>query len=116
MNYVCKVLTPDFKKLVDLFIEERTEQVIGIAKEFKKIDLMSGLLAIWNRPSDLSTETILIYESLGLYPAQFTEVTLKSAETGYQNKARVIWNDEVQKIDEIDEIISYKMENDVNDN
>jgi hypothetical protein len=48
------------------------------------------------------------YTEKGVYPPKFTEQTVAAQERGLQNRARIIWEGQLQKIDEIDEIFSYK--------
>lgn len=125
MTYIVKVLTPEFKAKLDQYLLEHATAKVekdGNYNPDRKDWLISWEVlqmretfnSIWNRPEDfLDIEGIQeYYESVGLWTPEYTEMELKSAEVGWQSRARVEWNGEIKKIDEIDEIFSYRAKKD----
>lgn len=118
MKYSVKVFTPEFKAKVDIYIAEQVKRKLeekGVPKDratllesFEALEQRAYLENAWNKKCDEYPEIYKYYKSIGLLEPEFITMELDSAEHGYQSRPRVIWNGTVQKIDEIDEIFSYK--------
>ena len=119
MTYICKVLTKDFKSKVDKFLDEEVKDKLDIDDKissdrypylasFERIRQRDYLNSLWNNQYKDLPEVLVYYESVGLITPEFEEIELEPAEVGYQSRSRVLWNNEIQKIDDIDEIFSYK--------
>lgn len=121
--YICKVLTADFKTKLDKAVEEevmrkisekdRASDRINFLKEFESIRVRDNFNYMWNNQEHLIKEVPKVkeyYESVGLWTPEYTELLLNSEEKGYQSQPRVMWNGEIKKINEIDEIISYRIQ------
>lgn len=118
--YICKIFTPEFKAkleqqiLGDIEEKQKTEGKVnanGISLEsFQAIRIRMNYNFMWNNPKAFkdSPEVEEYYRSVGLWEPECTEIQLEAAESGFQSRPRVMWNGEVTKIDEIDEIFSYR--------
>jgi hypothetical protein len=108
MHYQIKILTPEFAAIVDKYIHEVTQHLSGFAKSMEMGAVRDCLYQYWNNPDSCSDLVKQYYTEKGVYPPKFTEQTVAAQERGLQNRARIIWEGQLQKIDEIDEIFSYK--------
>lgn len=119
--YLCKVFTPEFKVKFDAQVEQEViakltkkgdinHERASFLKEFERLRVKDSFYFMWNKPEELNKypEIEEYYKSIGLWTPEYTEIQLESAEKGLQSRARVMWNGEIKKIDEIDEIFSYK--------
>lgn len=103
MKYQCKVLTPKFKKIVDNFLEEYLKEYTKIEKIFKKIDTISFLNKLWKGEYPQYKE-----DFPEVYTPEYTTEIFERVDGGYQSQPRILWKGEITKIDDIDEIISFK--------
>lgn len=119
MYYLVKVFTPEFKVKVDNFIAKKLEGLEGFDKTWKEMNERGYLNTYWNGrmklvgeskhfKNDEEFQAALLEEYGDIAVPQFDEIHVPKAEVGLQSRARIMWNGEIQKIDEIDEIFSYK--------
>jgi hypothetical protein len=120
MDYIVKVLTSEFKAKVDVIVEAELDKHIedndidpsriSFIRSFKKGEKMSFLYLMWNGQVDFTQYPILktYYNELGILEPEYTEITLKAQQQGYQSRPRVEWNGEIKKIDDIDDIFSFE--------
>lgn len=116
--YSIKVLTPEFKAKVDEFINKEVLEITATKKlapertsffkSFQSLIQRGYLNTLWNNGYKDYPEVLEYYQAEGMMTPEYTEQILEPAEKGFQSRARVLWNGEIQKIDDIDEIISYK--------
>ncbi len=121
MKYLCKQFTPDFferlEKQIEIEVNERAkEREIpadrnSFYKSFERHRVRDFFNSLYTKPIQFSKypEVVDIYRQMNLYPAEFIEITLESKECGFQSMPRVEWNGEIKKIDEVNEIFSYKI-------
>lgn len=120
MNYICKIFTPEFKAKVEKVIDEAVKARLqknqtpddrkSFIAEFERLEIRSNLSHMWNNPEDMEKYPQIkeYYTELGIWTPEYTEITLKAQEQGLQSRPRVEWNGEIQKIDDIDDIFSFK--------
>lgn len=121
MKYICKVFKPEFKSLFDATVEQEVKQALekrgkanheraSFLGEFEALRIRDSFYLMWNKPELFADypQVEEYYRSIGLWIPEFDIIELEAAEQGLQSRARVMWNNEVRKIDEIDEIFSYK--------
>lgn len=136
--YICKILTPEFKikfdaeikREVALIIEKKitegklVEGKTSWAEKWNELTCKDSYYSMWNNQEaesyHIEYTTITengkkeiwtvksLYEDLGLWTPEFTEAEFEAQETGLQSQPRILWNNEILKIDEIEEIISFK--------
>jgi len=104
-----KILTPEFIENVNKCLDDATSDYEGIEKEIEIMEWKSFLNLLWN--GSLNREdgsSIVSYlESFNILVPQFIVQEFQNEARGYQSKPRILWNGEIQKIDDIDEIYSY---------
>jgi hypothetical protein len=118
MPYHVKILTPSFKKKVDELVTIEIEASLKrkhvpldrktFAAEFEQIMVWDSFYEMWNHPEVFPAKVTEYYKEMGVLTPEFSEMVLDEAEQGLQSKPRVIWNGHPQKIDDIQEIFSYK--------
>lgn len=109
MSYICTVITPEFKKRLDEFVEKKCEGTEGFRKSSKRFDVLQMTYELWNNTAAQNlypnfTKSLI---EANLFVPEYTVQIFEPAERGYQSRPRILWNGEVMKLDEIDEIISY---------
>lgn len=93
--------------------------------EIEKIRIQDSFYFMWNNSESLSYHkqhdvknsdgTISkfsvadYYKELGLWKPETTEQIFNVETIGLQSKIRIMWNNEITKLDDINEIISYKL-------
>lgn len=107
MKYKCKILTSEFKQRVDEFINKMYPGNTYFS-ELERIRTRDTLNAIWNKKLDATTEFKELLTKYQILTPQYTESVFNGVEEGYQSRARIEWEGRVRKIDQIDEIYSYK--------
>lgn len=120
--YICKVFTPEFKAKIDNYINESINNwLVSEGKDieeerksysaiFRRLELRDSITFLLNNSECRTTighDSKAYYESVGIWEPEYTTIELEAQERGYQSQPRVLWNGEIKKIDEIDEIFSF---------
>ena len=107
MQYQIKVLTDETLAKLNKFLDEVTHDEIGLRKEFSMLQWRGYVTSFWNKPEGRDSMLELLTD-LDLVTPQFTTQVVPKAEEGYQSMPRIMWNGKVEKIDDVDQIYSYK--------
>lgn len=110
MNYKCRVLTPKFREILERALNELTSEKDEFLKDIAKQGWMITFRDIWGGGSTEGMRLALEDRYPGITTPEYTEVSYKQAENSIQTRARIYYNGEVRKIDEIPEIIAYELE------
>ncbi len=104
-KYRVKIFTSDFKVILKKYIEEETKEDIGFLKTLKILDINNDLRLVWNYPNASHSSRIVYFKgNRDLKKPKVFETLLDEMEEG-----KVLWNNEIMKISEIDDIYSYKL-------
>lgn len=114
MIYTCKILNDDFLLKVNEYITKQIEnhyaEYTSIQQTMIKLEYRELLNNIWNKKIH-SVEVDRILQEEGILVPQYKEVDIPKADKGYQTQPRIEWKGEIRKIDDIDEIFSFKVLN-----
>ncbi len=118
--YKCKILTPDFFKRVNDYIEkislEQAEKDILLTVPNRDLRLKlcvkinahrnwSSFCFIWNRQFDAADEPL--FKEFEFFDPEYTEEIFHKKQEGFQSQPRIEWNGKIEKIDDIHEIFHF---------
>lgn len=115
MKYQVTILQKEEVENLENFLKEVTANCkSSIDKNFMKMEWRDVLIRYWNR--DRGSENTILHDQIESvlkehYPSLVEPKVLtrifNAKESGFQTKARILWKDKIQKIDNIKEIISF---------
>lgn len=110
MKYKCTIYSNNFfekcKSIVDKWVNDKEiPKDKSYLEEFERLEAWSNLRAI-QRSAD--TEIRDYAFSIGVLPMQTEILILPAQERGYQSQPRVMWEDKIEKIEDIDQILKYE--------
>lgn len=109
MIYICKVYTSEFFDRLIQEVNNSTKGYKGAERSFRKLELIEYLQHIHNnQESESSLKAKKFLDELNLFTPEFTIKEFKSEEKGYQSQPRIMFKDKVTKIEDIDQIFSFK--------
>lgn len=120
MNYLIKVITPEFKELVEKWIDNKTLGLVGNKKQSERLKLKTNLQLYWNGSMNLSIPTTHYKTNTEFQAAlkgyfgevavpEFVELCVEDKRTGLDARVRIMWNGEVIRVSEIADVFSYRI-------
>jgi|SRR5687767_8984087 len=119
-HYLCKVFTKEFREALDIEISKEMDTMMNqaeIPEEHRHLhtnllykQIMRNFRNMWTEPAHYEMkfpDTVNYYKSVGLWTPEFDLLHLQAMETEFQKQARVQWNGEILRIDDVEEIYSY---------
>lgn len=108
MKYECKIYTSESFEARQKFINEQLKEKTGYRYTFERLELELYLNRLIRRVAKNEPLEEWEQEIPELVKRPTFEVRIfEKKEAGYQSQPRILWNDEILKIDEIDEIFSF---------
>ena len=103
MYYICKVLTPAFMIAVESFLDNVSKDTTNREKWKYTLNV------IWNTKKDTEATALLRAQlpEILRYPVYASKVFM-ALELGFQRQPRIMWNKDIRKIEDIDEVFSYR--------
>lgn len=101
---VAQVMTPSFEVAVNDYLAQFYDAENPLKSSFEQSMVRDALTNVWKDNSDSFAK----YVPENLLQPETTEIVLDDVTEGFQHYARVIWNGKIEKVDEIDSIVSYK--------
>ena len=101
-------MTDEFIERLELHIKTEFGSDPSFKRSFDIFDYRVFLIAVWKKDWKTNNEVENLLKSLNLFEPEFTEIEFSSCESGYQNSPRILWKNKIQKIEEINEVFSFK--------
>ena len=119
MNYLIKVITPEFKELMEQWIDNKTLGLAGNKRQVERLNLRQNLFLYWSGKMKLSAPThqyrtneefqaaLKGYFGIVAVP-DYVELCVQDMRTGLDARAKIMWNGEITRIIEIPVVFSYE--------
>jgi hypothetical protein len=101
---VAKVMTPSFEVAVNEYLSQYSDAEKPLKSRFEQSMVRDALTEVWKDNSNSFAKHV----PSNLLQPETTEVVLEDVTEGLQSHTRVIWEGKVEKVCDIDSIVSYK--------
>lgn len=104
MTYLCKVLKEDFYLKFTSYLEELLGDTKEPKRELDRLMYYGYIVSIWNGENTMKEALI----TAGLDKPDCNEVYYTAEESGSYSHPEIMWEGEIKKIGDIEQIISYE--------
>lgn len=107
-QYICKVLRPEFLEALNAFITGMHRHEVAYKKRLEIDKSRRILYNAWCNPTAPNSEVLFMG-----YPVEFREPlydyrVFEAKEGGLQQRPRIMWNNAIVRIDDVEEIFQYE--------